>query len=74
MNNRRKAVHFNATTNPTAEWTAQQITEAFPWDTAPKYLIRNRDSIKPKPSGCGKIIKFPRVGGLHHRYKWEKAA
>ena len=37
---RRKVIHFNATDKPTAEWTAHQITEAFPFDTAPKYLIR----------------------------------
>jgi len=42
---RRKIVHFNATTNPTAQWTAQQIVEAFPFDTAPRYLLRDRDSI-----------------------------
>jgi hypothetical protein len=42
---RRKVVHFNVTTNPTAKWTAQQVVEAFPWDTAPKYLLRDRDSI-----------------------------
>ena len=35
-------MHFGITANPTAEWTAQQITEAFPWDTAPKFLIRDR--------------------------------
>ena len=39
---RRRVVHFGITTNPTAEWTAQQITEAFPWDTAPRFLIRDR--------------------------------
>lgn len=39
---RRKLVHFGVTANPTAEWTAQQITEAFPWDEAPKFLIRDR--------------------------------
>ena len=33
------------TTNPTAEWVARQITEAFPWDDAPKYLIRDRDTV-----------------------------
>jgi transposase InsO family protein len=42
---RRRIVHFNVTANPTAQWTAQQITEAFPYDTAPKYLIRDRDEI-----------------------------
>jgi transposase InsO family protein len=39
---RRRVVHFGITANPTAEWTARQITEAFPWDTAPRYLIRDR--------------------------------
>ena len=42
---RRRVVHFNVTANPTAAWTAQQIVEAFPWDTAPRYLLRDRDSI-----------------------------
>jgi transposase InsO family protein len=42
---RRQIVHFNVTPSPTAMWTAQQIIEAFPWDTAPKYLLRDRDSI-----------------------------
>jgi putative transposase len=154
---RRKVVHFNVSSNPTAEWTAQQIVEAFPWDTAPKYLMRDRDSIygvffrnrvknmgikevisaprspwqnpfiertigsirrectdrvivlneahlknilcsyieyyhydrthlsleknppnnrpiQSKPAGKCKIIALPRVGGLHHRYEWKKAA
>ncbi|MGD0260976.1 MAG: integrase core domain-containing protein [Verrucomicrobiota bacterium] len=42
---RRKVVHFNITEEPTAEWTAQQVVNAFPYDTAPKYLVRDRDSI-----------------------------
>ena len=42
---RRKVVHFNVTAHPTAEWTAQQIVEAFPEETAPKYLLRDRDQI-----------------------------
>jgi transposase InsO family protein len=154
---RRKVVHFNVTSNPTAQWTAQQVVEAFPWDTAPKYLMRDRDSIygdffryrvknmsikevisapkKPwqnpfveriigsirrectdrvivmnkehlknvlrsyfeyyqndrthlslekdtpasrpvqhRPVGKCKIIALPRIGGLHHRYEWQKAA
>ena len=32
------------TANPTAEWIAQQISEAFPWDEAPRYLVRDRDT------------------------------
>ena len=42
---RRKIVHFNVTDAPTAAWTAQQIINAFPYDTAPEYLLRDRDSI-----------------------------
>lgn len=38
----RKLLHFNVTTNPTAQWTANQIVQAFPYDTAPKYLVRDR--------------------------------
>jgi hypothetical protein len=40
---RRELVWINVTANPTAEWIARQITEAFPWDEAPQYLIRDRD-------------------------------
>jgi hypothetical protein len=42
---RRYLVWVNVTSNPTAEWIARQITEAFPWKEAPRYLIRDRDSI-----------------------------
>src|ERR1700752_4571748 len=42
---RRDLVWINVTTNPTAEWVARQITEAFPWDEAPRYMIRDRDRI-----------------------------
>ena len=42
---RRRVVHFNVTANPTAEWTAQQMVEAFPWESPPKYLLRDRDAI-----------------------------
>ena len=38
-------VWINVTANPTPEWVARQITEAFPWDEAPHYLIRDRDRI-----------------------------
>ena len=40
---RRRIIYFNITTNPTAYWVAQQIREAFPWDSAPRYLIHDRD-------------------------------
>lgn len=42
---RRRILHFHVTAHPTAEWTAQQLREAFPWDTAPRYLLRDRDRI-----------------------------
>jgi len=42
---RRKVIHFNVTDSPSAEWTGRQLIQAFPWDTAPKYLLRDRDSI-----------------------------
>jgi transposase InsO family protein len=42
---RRDLVSINVTAHPTAEWVARQITEAFPWNEAPRYMIRDRDSI-----------------------------
>ena len=55
------------TTNPTAEWTSQQIVEAFPWDTTPKYLIRDRDSIygsvfreRVKNMGINEVLIAPK--------------
>jgi len=42
---RRRVLHFNVTEHPTAIWAAQQIIEAFPEDTAPRYLVRDRDGI-----------------------------
>lgn len=153
----REIVHFNISANPTAQWTAQQVVEAFPDNSVPKYLMRDRDtiygsffrnrvknmginevisapkspwqnpfvervigsirrectdhvivlnrahfkrilteyfayyhddrthlglekktpnsrSVEPKPTGKCKIVALPRVGGLHHRYVWKKAA
>jgi transposase InsO family protein len=40
---RRRIVHFEVTRNPTQVWLSGQMTEAFPWDTAPRYLLRDRD-------------------------------
>jgi transposase InsO family protein len=59
---RRDLVWINVTTNPTAEWIARQITEAFPWDDAPEYLIRDRDRI------YGTIMKR-RLGAMGIRDK-----
>jgi hypothetical protein len=42
---RRDLVWINVTVNPTADWIARQITEAFPWNEAPRYMIRDRDRI-----------------------------
>src|SRR5713101_6343984 len=41
---RRRVLHFGVTAHPTSEWTAQQLRYAFPWDTAPRFLLRDRDS------------------------------
>jgi transposase InsO family protein len=45
---RRRVVHFGVTEHPTEEWTMQQMREAFPWDQAPRYLLRDRDAIYGK--------------------------
>ncbi len=65
--NQRRIVHFNITTNPTSQWTAQQIIEAFPYDQSPKYLIRDRDSIyghtfqkKVKNMGIHEVVTAPK--------------
>ena len=154
---RRKVIHFNATLHPTSDWVIQQLREAFPYESAPGYLIFDRDDIfnqrvvdfvksmgtepvrtayrspwqsgiterwigncrreildhivplnerhlvrvtseyirnnnedRPhltlakdspyrrlpdkKPERGGAVVALPRVGGLHHRYTWLKAA
>jgi transposase InsO family protein len=40
---RRRVVHVAVTEQPTAAWTSQQLREAFPWDQAPRYIVRDRD-------------------------------
>jgi hypothetical protein len=42
---RRRILHFGVTAHPTAEWTAQQLREAFPWDSAPRFVLRDPDRI-----------------------------
>jgi hypothetical protein len=57
---RRQLLWFAVTRNPTAEWLARQITEAFLWDSAPKYLIRDNDrSIWHRVQGSGAGAKPP---------------
>ncbi|MGC1560657.1 MAG: transposase, partial [Bradyrhizobium sp.] len=42
---RRRVLHFNVVANPSAAWTAQQVVEAFPFGSAPRFLMRDRDAI-----------------------------
>ena len=49
---RRRVLHFNITEFPSARWTGQQIIEAFPEDTAPGYMIRDRDGIYDEQFQC----------------------
>jgi len=42
---RRRIVHMNVTAHPTSAWTAQQLREAWPWDSAPRFVLRDRDAI-----------------------------
>ncbi len=68
---RRRIVHFAVTAHPTAEWTAQQMRDAFPWDTAPRYLLRDRDRIFGKDFACLRRTSdrdpSPRVPGSSDR-------
>ena len=64
---RRRIIHFAVTAHPTAEWTAQQMREAFPWESAPQYLLRNRDRIfgeafvdQVNVMGIKKVLSAPR--------------
>jgi putative transposase len=64
---RRRVVHFNVTEHPTAQWTAQQLVEAFPFDSAPRYLLRDRDAIydekvrrRIKSLGIEEVVTAPR--------------
>ena len=64
---RRRILHFAVTAHPTAEWTAHQLREAFPWDTAPRYLLRDRDRIfgkefvdQVKAMGVKQVLSAPR--------------
>jgi transposase InsO family protein len=65
--NRRRVLHFNVTEHPSATWTAQQIIEAFPENTAPEYMIRDRDGIygdrfrrRVEGMGIEEVVTAPR--------------
>jgi putative transposase len=64
---RRRMVHFGVTAHPTAEWTVQQLRNAFPWESAPRYLLRDRDRIfgeefvsQVKAMGIKQVLSAPR--------------
>jgi transposase InsO family protein len=64
---RRRVVHFNVTAHPTAQWTAQQIVESFPFDESPRFFLRDRDSIyghhfktRIKNMGIEEVLTAPR--------------
>ena len=65
---RRRVLHVAVSARPTAEWTAQQLREAFPWDSTPQYLLRDRDGIfgreftsQVKELGIQEVLGAPRV-------------
>jgi hypothetical protein len=57
---RRDLVCINVTANPAAEWVARQITETFPWNEAPRYMIRDRDRIY-----CSVVTRHGHPGQAH---------
>ncbi len=64
---RRRIIYFDVTQNPTQVWLSRQITEAFPWDTAPRYLLRDRDASygpafrdRVQAMGIKEVITAPR--------------
>ena len=64
---RREVIHFNVTEHPTSQWSGQQIVEAFPWNEAPRYLLRDRDSVygaefrrRVRSLGIEEVLTAPR--------------
>jgi len=71
----RRIIHYNVTCNPIADWTSLQLIQAFPFDTAPRYLIRDRDGVYGKAVvdtldllDIKQIVAEPILAGLHHYY------
>jgi putative transposase len=68
---RRRILHFNATYHPSAQWVMQQLREAFPFDSAPRHLVFDRDSIF-----CPAVVEFVKALGAEpsrkaHRSPWQ---
>jgi putative transposase len=64
---RSRIVHFNVTAHPTAEWTGQQLREAFPFEQVPRYLLRDRNGIfgagftkEVRDLGLEEVLSAPR--------------
>src|SRR4029453_7002963 len=86
---RRRVVHVTVTETPTAQWTAQQLVEACPWETAPRYLLRDRDGVygvefsnRVQGMGIGDVKTAPRspwhrwstpTRAASSRYPWSEA-
>jgi hypothetical protein len=65
---RRELVWINVTQNPTAEWIARQLTEAFPWDEAPGYLVRDRDR-STAMSSCAGFAPWASATSPSHQHR-----
>jgi putative transposase len=73
---RRRIIHFVVTAHATAGWTAHQLMQAFPWDSAPRYLLGDRDRIfgcefiqKAKVMGIDRVLS-PRASPLSSAHLW----
>src|SRR5437879_9095769 len=80
---RRRILHFNVTAHSTAEWTGQQLREAFPFDQLPRYLLRDRDAIfgdafrgQVRDMGIQEVrcTPIPLAAGLRRAHDWFEPA
>ena len=69
---RRRILHFAVTAHPTADWTAQQMREAFPWESAPQYLLRDRDRIFGKDF-VDQVNAMHQASAVGPRSPWQRA-
>jgi hypothetical protein len=68
---RRELVSISVTTDPTAEWVARQITEAFSWNEAPRHMIRDRDRIYGAVSHADCALWASGTSLLHRSHPWQ---